>query len=183
MAGFQKRLFSFAIFTAIGVGLAAGARLLAQAPATSGAAGPLRGDSVSELLVEVRALRAEIGEAARTSFQSQLLVSRLQLQEQRLFHLDRQRAEIAARRADAERALSAFESQLKPLEDGLVETPNRENAEFVALVVQKKAQQAMIDQLRSQESELVNGIGAEQARWSDFNGRLDELERSMGVKR
>src|SRR5262245_55498906 len=52
--------------------------------------------------------------------------------------------------------------QLKPREDGLAETPNREKAEFAALVVQKKPQQSMIDQLRSQESELVNGIAAEQ---------------------
>jgi len=35
--------------------------------------------------------------------------------------------------------------------------------------------------LRGQESELAAQIAAEQGRWADFNGRLDELERSLPV--
>ena len=34
-------------------------------------------------------------------------------------------------------------------------------------------------QLRNQESELTNALSAEQARWSEFNARLDELERAI----
>jgi hypothetical protein len=34
-------------------------------------------------------------------------------------------------------------------------------------------------QLRGQESELSGVIAGEQSRWSDFNARLDEIERSL----
>jgi hypothetical protein len=45
------------------------------------------------------------------------------------------------------------------------------------------------DQLRCQqdlevrETELVTALRGEQARWTDFNNRLDELERSLSEHR
>lgn len=40
-------------------------------------------------------------------------------------------------------------------------------------------QETREQQLRNQESGLANALSAEQARWSDFNARLDELERAI----
>jgi len=40
-------------------------------------------------------------------------------------------------------------------------------------------QRARERQLRSSESELSGMILAEQARWTDFNARIDELERAL----
>ena len=40
-------------------------------------------------------------------------------------------------------------------------------------------QETREQQLRNQESELTNALSAEQARWSEFNARLDELERAI----
>ena len=44
---------------------------------------------------------------------------------------------------------------------------------------QLSGQQQMEQQLRARESELVNTVATEQALWSDFNTRLDELERVL----
>jgi septal ring factor EnvC (AmiA/AmiB activator) len=40
-------------------------------------------------------------------------------------------------------------------------------------------QQAREEQLRAQQRDLENALSAEQARWSEFNSRLDELERAL----
>ncbi len=40
-------------------------------------------------------------------------------------------------------------------------------------------QHAREQQLRAQERDLENALSAEQARWSEFNSRLDELERAL----
>ena len=40
-------------------------------------------------------------------------------------------------------------------------------------------QETREQQLRNQETELTNALSAEQARWSDFNARLDELEQAI----
>jgi hypothetical protein len=42
---------------------------------------------------------------------------------------------------------------------------------------------SLVNQLQEQEAELMNALAAEQARWSDFNVRLDNLERSLPAKR
>lgn len=46
-----------------------------------------------------------------------------------------------------------------------------------------RTQMALLDgeerQLRNQELQLFNAVADEQARWSDFNARLDELERAL----
>jgi hypothetical protein len=52
----------------------------------------------SRLVTEARALRAELAGGERKS-RSQPLVTRIQLQEQRLLHLDRQRADIVGKSA------------------------------------------------------------------------------------
>jgi hypothetical protein len=43
-------------------------------------------------------------------------------------------------------------------------------------------QQAFEQQLRNQENDLTNALAQEQARWSDVNGRLDDLERTLNAR-
>src|SRR5262245_40496279 len=65
-------------------------------------------DTSTALLAEVRALRAELAQLSRTSLRMQLLMARLQLQEQRIVYFDRQRAELHSQvTAAAERAATA----------------------------------------------------------------------------
>jgi hypothetical protein len=39
--------------------------------------------------------------------------------------------------------------------------------------------QAQVDRLTAEEAQLTQDVTTEQARWIEFNQRLDELERSL----
>jgi len=66
---------------------------------------PLDGSAQDALVAEVRALRAEINQVAGAGIRMQLLVARLQLQEQRVFTVARQLT-------DAQNALAASRARL-----------------------------------------------------------------------
>ena len=74
---------------------------------------PRETDPIAALTAEFRALRAELSAAAAASLRLQLLVARLQAQEQRVLYFDRLRSEAATRRLNAEQARSALARQLR----------------------------------------------------------------------
>ena len=139
----------------------------------------------ADLLAEVRGLRADLNQAAGASMRAQLLVARLSLQEQRIVTLGRQLTELQAQLDTAINHRSALETEAKNLDEAItagsmpfdrlkdVEAQARENK--TALAQARHTEQ----QLRGQESELSGVIAGEQSRWSDFNARLDEIERSL----
>lgn len=90
------------------------------------------------LVDEVRALRRSIERTPTHASQAQLLLGRVQLQENRLATLGRQYQDARARSLDAQMATAQSEARL----------------------------QHMTELLRH--------------RWSDFNQRLEALERSLG---
>ena len=66
-----------------------------------------------ELLAEVRALRAEVNNAARAGMRAQLLGMRLQLQEQRIGVVSRQLAEVQERLRANGQTQTTLAAQLK----------------------------------------------------------------------
>jgi hypothetical protein len=158
--------------------------LLAQAPAAARAE---TGDAaIAALVAEVRALRADLAAASRNQLRAQLLLGRVQMQEQRLAYLDKQRADTAAALAAQTQMTAMFGAGMPgPNEDPCATMPGGAEArrDCVANFTQKRQQveelRAREAQLRAQESELANALSAEQARWSEFNSRLDELERTI----
>ena len=152
--------------------------LFAQAPASAPIAS---GDAMAKLLVEVQAIRQEVREASTVSIRSQLLVARLQLQEQRLMHLVKQRADASTRLTTAEQAGAAIAAQLKMFEqdESKPKDPNDDgNFDFVMkpLKAQVAHHQATADAMKAEIASIDSAITAEQARWTEFNARLDELE-------
>ena len=141
-------------------------------------------DAVAALVAEVRALRADLAAASRNQLRAQLLLGRVQMQEQRLAYLDKQRMDAAAGIAIQAQLTSGLRNQVGDRADPCANMPNAEQRRdceqnFVMLRRQLTDQEAREAQLRTQETELTNALAAEQARWSDFNTRLDELEQSM----
>jgi hypothetical protein len=141
--------------------------------------------TLDDLLMEIRALRADLRQTTRASTQMQVLTARLQLQEQRIAVLSNQRNDIGARlaietrlRADAEGQVQRFE-EMKNRNESIgiprVELETQERMFKGAFAQHRDAEQ----QLRGQESDLSTQIASEQNRWQDFNNRLDELERSL----
>src|SRR5688572_26227470 len=169
--------------------------LLAQGPRGGSS------DPSAALLVEVRGLRAELGEFSRASLRAQLLVARVQLQEQRILYFDRQRAELHSKvTAAAERAAAAAmdiertQDQIKSLRPGSSaptgpgQAGQPEMSQFIRPMLElslegarKEAEAASKteQQLRAQEAEAIANLSGEQGRWNEFNARLDELERSL----
>lgn len=148
------------------------------------AARPDTGDAaVAALVSEVRALRADMAAASRNQLRAQLLLGRVQMQEQRLAYLDKQRADTAAMLAVQSQMTSAF-NQGGADANACAGMPSAEaRLECEANVSQMRRrladQQAREEALRAQARDLENALSAEQARWSEFNSRLDELEQAL----
>src|SRR5476649_1090690 len=94
-----------------------GAGLIALVAGTAGQTASQPSSSGDALLAEVRGLRAELNQAAGTSIRTQLLVARLQLQEQRINTVDKQLAEVRAQLGGLPNALVPMEAGLKRAEE------------------------------------------------------------------
>ena len=155
--------------------------VLAQSPR------PAESDAIQALVAELRAVRVDLADAAQRSLRFQLLLARLQLQEQRLGHLDRQRADVTKQLLEAQTVATMFAPQFEQLEKGCKTAPPEERdaceSQLATMSVTLTSQRAREQQLRQQEQELTLAIGTEQNRWSDFSTRLDELERALARPR
>jgi hypothetical protein len=171
--------------------------ILAQSTPAQRQAQQQTADPTTALLAEVRALRAEIAEVSRISLHSQLLVARVQLQEQRIMYLDRRRAELASRVADASEKTrevaektAVMERESENLRSGRSTLPATEVEKIRSeiafqlgtLRADLQAAQAQEQALRAEEAEITSGLTLEQGRWSDFNARLDEIERALPAR-
>ncbi len=174
---FRQRLFRTAgVVTGVMIGIVAVVASQGALPTPSAAK-----TSSDELLAEVRALRAEINQAASTSIRAQLFVARLQLQEQRVNAVARQLADVQNRLALAQQGQAVMRDRLTATEEGQARLPleDRSEDEIRALTLQLEQGQSREQELRAQESALSSAAAAEQTRWTDFNDRLDALERSL----
>jgi hypothetical protein len=160
----------------------------AQAPA-SAPSGTTSNDSNAELLAQIRMLRADLSDGMCASAGVQLLIARWQVQELRLMHLDRQRAETASKRLEAARLRTRCAEQLGHMEQRLIRSSFQNDvrqgleAAIGGLKAQIASHQATEKSLRSEEQALLNLMSTEQVRWRDVNSRLDELERRLSRQR
>jgi chromosome segregation ATPase len=141
--------------------------------------------TMDDLLVEVRALRADLTQMAGVSGRMQVLLVRLSLQEQRIATLGQQLAEARRDLAKATQERQDTEAGLAQTEEtirrGVVPAARQKDVDYMAadmrnLLTQREDRER---QLRSMEIEIEGLLTTEQGRWSDFNGRIDELERAL----
>jgi uncharacterized coiled-coil DUF342 family protein len=137
------------------------------------------------LLAEVKALRAELNQAAGTSIRTQLLVARLQLQEQRINTVAKQLTDVQAQRTGNDFGVTQMTARIKQLEeasrDGSMSADARKGMEQEAQGLKGPMNQMRqrSQELSAQESTLSGQLANEQSRWMDFNSRLDEIEREI----
>jgi hypothetical protein len=140
-------------------------------------------EAVAALVTEVRALRADVAEASQRALRFELLLARLQMQEQRIAYLDRQRLEIGNTLAAQASVATALAMPLKAGDQACRSgSPDEREAcerQFAFMKQNWDEHQKREQALRTQELEVQAAIATEQGRWSDFNARLDELERSL----
>jgi hypothetical protein len=146
------------------------------------------GDGISrELVIEVRALRGVIERYAESQIQTQALTSLMDVQQRRLAdvntRLDAVRKELDAaslRMQDVSRRLTDSE-QATP-EDLRHAPPTATPAERRAMLEEMRgvirhefeALSAQVDQIRVRDSELRNQLAAEEGKWNELVGRLDQ---------
>jgi TolA-binding protein len=143
--------------------------------------------AVEALTAQIRALRAELADSARTGLRLQLLTARIQAQEQRIIYLDRQRAEASSRRVNLEQERNEMAAQVQRFgASELSALPNDQRRDVESAMADAKRrladQDRQLQQAQVDENEAVNALGQEQSRWGDLNTRLDDLERSLGAR-
>jgi len=160
--------------------VAIGAIVLAQTPSPSGPA------TLEALLIEVRGLHADVDRLAGSSIRTQLLVARLQLQEQRINGIAKQLTDVQAQRIANDGGIAQMESSVKRFEEAVrdsSQTSERRREIEEQLAGMQPALEQMTkrrQELVVQENALAGQLAAEQAQWSDFSNRLDQIEREIG---
>lgn len=165
--------------TVVGLAFAAAVGLVTMAANTQTPPAPVATDA---LLAEVRALRNDLNQAAGTSIRTQLLVARLQLQEQRINTVARQLSEVQSQLSTTNLApMTARLRQLETMLRGAISQEERMSAEqeMAELKVSMEDAQRRADGLAAQEATLSNAFSAEQSRWLELSERLDQIERDI----
>jgi chromosome segregation ATPase len=176
MAGRMTAILAAAVL----VGGMASARLQSQGRSGSQ-------DILPALLSEVRGLRAAMEQMATAGARVQLALGRVQLQEQRLNTSIRRLEETRQRLTDAQKAAANHQDTFAQLEvalrEGKPDVPEeRQQLEMMLATHKRQAARLASDiqQIMSEEAALAGDVATEQTRWTEFNRRLEELERALG---
>jgi hypothetical protein len=139
--------------------------------------------TMDDLVAEIRGLRADLAQSASATIRSQLLVARLQVQEQRINGIARQITETQTELAAMRQATSAMGVRFKEVQEHGASASEEDRRAIEELKRELGPQlehfQQRIQELAGREGELIQQFSLEQARWSEFNDRLDALERSL----
>jgi hypothetical protein len=141
-----------------------------------------------ELVSEVRALRAVIERYAEGQIQTQTMTGPLDVQQRRLADINgrldvaRREAAAASERVQAStRELTSAErmSDSAFVKAGISLEDSRREVESVRAHArnQYETNAAHFQALRTRESELLNQVAAEETRWNELVGRLDQWLR------
>jgi len=165
----------------IGIGIVA---LLAAVPGQTQTGAP---STMEALLAEVRGLRAEVHQAAGASIRTQLLVARLSLQEQRINGVVKQLTDVQTQRTAMEGPTAQFDQRYNQLVESIRSgsTPPDQRHQVEQQIESMKLARADMHQrlqrLVSQESAFASQLATEQSRWTEFNDRLDQIEREIAA--
>jgi predicted nucleic acid-binding Zn-ribbon protein len=145
--------------------------------------------TMEALLAEVRGLRADVSQAAGASIRTQLLVARLQLQEQRITVVAKQLNDVQTQRVANDGGIAQMDTRMKRL-DELTRSSTLTQEMRAQVEAERAAIKPPFDQMRrsgqelsTQESALTAQLASEQSRWIDFSDRLDQIERELAATR
>jgi chromosome segregation ATPase len=134
--------------------------------------------SMDDVVAEVRALRAEMKQTAEASLRAQLLVARLQVEEQRI-------AGLAHQLAETEQQMRALEGARNPMLEQMMKEFDKNPPEpgEVDMLAGLRGQLEKIQNgdpvLKERQASLSRQLADEQARWIAFNAQLEALEKSV----
>lgn len=161
--------------------------VLAMSALAGGAHAQVRTEAASvatleQIVSELRALRAEMNQAAQAGLRAQLLVARLALQEQRISVVARELTETQEKLEAQERSrpmaelLKNMGTDPEAAKSGHTPPPNP----FLdAIRGQAEALDKSTEELENRHAELSRALADEQSRWTAFNAQLEMLERTL----
>ena len=157
---------------------AAGGVTAQQRPASSSPA------TLDDLLAELRAFRSELRDSSATSLRAQLLLARLQLQEQRVNTVWRQLSEVEDKLQATQKESAAPEHILKLMG---VEPGTNPPAQMTPVIEMFKTQMAAAEkantELKLRQAELMQLMANEQSRWTTLNAEIEALEKALTAVR
>jgi chromosome segregation ATPase len=180
---FSRRLVSRSLAAAVGV--VAIALLLAGVVASGNQT--TESTILPALLAEVRGLRAAMEQMASAGPRVQLALGRLQLQEQRMSMLLMKQDATRGSLASVQQQLAQHQGRLADLEGNDRNHPDanvrREVEQMIIMAKREIATTTLeVQRLTAEESSISADVASEQARWSELNQRLEELERTLGKR-
>jgi len=134
--------------------------------------------SLDDVVVEVRALREDMHRMAESSLRAQLLVARLQVEEQRIDGLAKQLS-------DTEQQMHALESAKNPMLTQMLKNFDSEPRDpgepdmFAGIRAQLEKIENGDPVLKERHATLSRMLSEEQARWVAFNAQLETLEKRI----
>lgn len=157
--------------------------LLAGAAAASAQSAPSpRPATLDDVVAEIRAMRTDMQNMQQASLRAQLLVARLQVEEQRI-------AGIARDLTQTESEIRALEAVRNPFMEKMLQDLSKEPPKpgeedmFAGLRAQLEKFQNGDPVLQERQVSLSRLLAEEQARWTAFNAQLEALERELPVKK
>jgi hypothetical protein len=153
-----------------------GATLLTGQPTT-----PVRQGPTDDIVRELRALRTDIHDMAETSLRAQLLLARLQVEEQRI-------AGLARELSETQEQIRALESVRNPFLTQMLTKMNEQppDSDEAGLFAGMKAQLEKLENgdpvLKDRHARLSQLLSEEQSRWGTFNEQLEALEQRATAK-
>lgn len=142
------------------------------------------GASQDPLVAEIRALRADLNQRLEATMRMQLLVARLQLQEQRTSTVVGQLRDVEARQRENEAAKQQAAAAVKMFGmENITDEQKKDNPFFAMIAGSDEKFAAAEAELKQQQLQLMRQLSEEQARWTAFNAQLDELERLFPTSR
>jgi uncharacterized protein YlxW (UPF0749 family) len=145
---------------------------------------PSRAATLDDLLEELRAFRSELRDSSATSLRGQLLLARLQLQEQRVNTIWRQLSEVEDKLQASEKEGSAPEHIFKLMG---VQPGTDPPAQMAPIIEMFKTQMAAAEKantdLKQRQADLMQLMTNEQSRWTTLNAEIEALEKALTAVR
>ena len=167
-------------------GIVVSVLLLAPASGAAQSSTPAaQGDVLAALLVEVRGLRQAMERAATVGARIQLLVARVQLQEQRIAEASRRLSAVREEASRLETQINGMQSQSLQFEKATSSMPAQQREDLERLAESFKTQVVILEKRRgdlaAEESLLLQQVAADQNRWTNVSAQLDDIERSLAA--
>jgi len=142
--------------------------------------------TLDALVVEVQALRAEMNQAASASIRAQVLVGRLQMEDERITGAVRDLDAVESDLTTGAKRTSELAEDVTRLEEMMLAAPADARAKYDRLLVTMhqtvEQHQRRQTTLKRRKDTLARDLREDQIRWTEINARLEHFEQTLASR-